>query len=309
MANAVLMGLSRRSTVRRLATALPVTRSVVDRFVAGETDEQALVALRELGAKGLLATIDRLGEDVNDRAAADATADAYVALLGLLKSNDLVPSNEVSVKLSAMGRSLGTAGRGISLDNARRVCEAAQAAGTTVSIDMEDHTTTDATLEVVQELRADFPWVAAVVQAALRRTEHDLEALLARGSRVRLVKGAYAEPASVAWTRKADVNAAYARGLETLMRGDGHPQVATHDPALIALAEKLVIDLGREPESYEFQLLYGIRTVEQQRLAAAGHQVRIYLPYGSDWYGYFMRRLAERPANLGFFLRALAHRG
>lgn len=308
VANPVLMKLSRNDRVRRLTTAMPVTRQVVDRFVAGSTEDDALTTLRELVGRGLTATVDRLGEDVTDRAQADATATAYVGLLERLRAADLVPAAEVSLKLSAMGQALGPDGPAISVDNARRVCEAAAAAGTTVSVDMEDHTTVDATLEAVAALRADFPWVAAVVQASLRRTEGDLASLVGPGSRVRLVKGAYAEPASVAFETKAEVDDAYARDLRILMNGEGHPQVATHDPSLVAAAERMVVETGRASDSYEFQMLFGIRTGEQQRLHDAGHRVRVYVPYGDDWYGYFMRRLAERPANVGFFVRALVSR-
>lgn len=308
MANQVLMRLSRNDRVRRLTTALPVTRAVVNRFVAGTSEADAVRVTHELVGQGLAVTIDRLGEDVTDRRQADATASAYVELLSTLRRADLVPAAEVSLKLSAMGQSLGPDGPKISLDNARSVCRAAAEAGTTVSVDMEDHTTVDATLDAVRELRADFPWVAAVVQAALRRTEGDLASLTGAGSRVRLVKGAYAEPASVAYSEKSEVTNSYARCLRLLMQGQGRPQVATHDLAMIVTAERLARENKRAAGSYEFQLLYGIRPQEQRRLRTAGHAVRIYIPYGDDWYGYFVRRLAERPANIGFFARALVSR-
>ncbi len=308
MANPVLMKLSRNDRVRRLTTSLPVTRQVVDRFVAGTTEEQALASVRDLLADGLDVTVDRLGEDVTDREHADATAAAYVGFLDHLHAAGLTPAAEVSLKLSAMGQALGADGPAISLDNARRVCEAAARAGTTVSVDMEDHTTVDATLATVAELRSDFPWVATVVQAMLKRTEGDLASLTHAGSRIRLVKGAYAEPASAAFQSKAEVDDAYARCLRLLMAGDGYPQVATHDPALIDAAERMIVEFGRGSDSYEFQMLFGIRTGEQHRLHAAGHRVRVYVPFGDDWYGYFVRRLAERPANVGFFVRALVSR-
>ncbi|MCW2525251.1 MAG: proline dehydrogenase [Pseudonocardiales bacterium] len=308
MANAMLLKLSHSDRVRRLTTRLPVTRTVVERFVSGENDSDVLATVRELQANGLTATIDRLGEDVSDRASADATATAYVKLLRKLSTAGLVPTAEVSLKLSAMGQALGADGHSIALANARRVCEAAAEIGTTVSIDMEDHTTVDRTLATVMELRTDFPWVAAVLQAALRRTEADVKEFTASGSRVRLVKGAYAEPSSVAYGQKAEVDASYARSLELLMAGAGYPQIASHDPAMIDLGIELAAKYERTPGSYEFQMLYGIRAAEQNRLRADGHQVRVYVPYGSDWYGYFVRRLAERPANIGFFARALIHR-
>ena len=177
--------------------------------------------------------------------------------------------------------------------------------GTTVTLDMEDHTTVDATLAVLAELRKEHPDTGAVLQAALFRTEDDAKALAVTGSRVRLVKGAYDEPPSAAHQDRHDVDAAYARCLGVLMRGPGHPMVGSHDPKLIQLAHELAAQNSRAADSWEVQMLYGIRPDEQRRLAAAGTRVRAYVPYGVDWYAYFMRRLAERPANVRFFLRSL----
>jgi proline dehydrogenase len=278
---------SRRPTVRRLVTGSPATRGLVDRFVAGETTEAALSAVRALTADGRLATLDHLGEDVTDPAQAAANVRAYLDLLAGLGG---LPA-EVSVKLSALGPH--------PYDAAAEICGAAQRAGTTVTVDMEDSSTVDDTLAVVEKLRVDFPWVGAVLQSALHRTEADCRALA--GTRVRLVKGAYAEPASVAHQHASEVTAAYERCLDVLMAGSGHPMIGTHDPRLIERA----LGYGRAADSYEFQMLYGVRVDEQRRLAAAGHRMRVYVPYGADWYGYFSRRLAERPANLGFLLRSL----
>ena len=169
---------------------------------------------------------------------------------------------------------------------------------------MEDHTTTDTTLATVVALRADFPWVAAVLQSQLRRTEGDCRDLAGPGSRVRLCKGAYDEPESVAFADRADVDRSYVRCMKILFAGEGLPLVATHDPRLVAIAQHL----GRD-RPYELQMLYGVRPGAQVDLAAAGERMRVYVPYGTQWYGYFMRRLAERPANVAFFLRALATRG
>jgi proline dehydrogenase len=212
----------------------------------------------------------------------------------------------VSVKLSAFGQALPVGGDDVALALVRPVVEAATALGTTVTLDMEDSSTVDSTLAIVAELRREHPGTGAVLQAMLHRTEDDARTLAVPGSRVRLVKGAYREPATVAHQDKAAVDAAYARCLETLVRGGGYPMAGTHDPAMIDRLLALVAETGRTSDSYEFQLLYGIRPEEQVRLAAAGHTVRAYVPYGADWYGYFMRRLAERPANLQFFLRSLA---
>jgi proline dehydrogenase len=213
------------------------------------------------------------------------------------------------VKLSAVGQALGDDGARLALDNARRICQAATNAGTTVTLDMEDHTTTDSTLGILHELRQDFPDTGAVVQAYLRRTEADCRDLTRAGSRVRLCKGAYKEPESVAFSSRSEVDRSYVRCLRTLIAGDGYPMFATHDPRLITVAGTLLERSGRAKGSYEFQMLYGIRPHEQQRLAEQGETVRIYVPYGDEWYGYLMRRLAERPANVGFFLRALATKG
>ena len=196
----------------------------------------------------------------------------------------------------------------MALDNARRICEAARSASTTVTLDMEDHTTTDSTLSILRDLRVDFPTVGAVLQAYLHRTEADCAELATTGSRVRLCKGAYDEPASVAFTTPAEVDRSYVRCARVLLAGAGYPMFATHDPRLLKIAGTLVERAGREQGSYEYQMLYGIRPHEQRRLAQWGERVRIYTPYGDEWYGYLMRRLAERPANVGFFLRALASR-
>jgi proline dehydrogenase len=304
----VLLAASRRPTLRRVVTGTPVTRRVVDRFVAGETLPDALAVVRTLTGEGLAVTLDHLGEDVTTRAEAQRTRDAYLALLDSLAPLELGRRAEVSVKLSAFGQALPVGGHDVALELVRPVAEAATAMGTTVTLDMEESGTVDSTLAVLAELRRDHPGTGAVLQAMLHRTEDDARALAAPGSRVRLVKGAYREPAAVAHQDGAAVDAAYARCLEILVRGPGHPMAGTHDPRLIELLLALVAETGRDPDSYEFQLLYGIRPDEQLRLAAAGHTVRAYVPYGVDWYGYFMRRLAERPANLQFFLRSLATR-
>jgi proline dehydrogenase len=307
LAQKALLAASRRPALRRMVIGTPVTRRVVDRFVAGETLPDALVAVRALTVRGIAVTLDHLGEDVTDRAEAQRSRDAYLALLEGLAPLRLGRAAEVSVKLSAFGQAL-PGGDDVALHLVRPVVEAATAQGTTVTLDMEESRTVDSTLAVLAELRREHPGTGAVLQAMLHRSEDDARALAVPGSRVRLVKGAYREPASAAHQDKAAVDAAYRRCLEVLVRGGGYPMAGTHDPALIARMLDLVAATGRTPDSYEFQLLYGIRPDEQVRLAAAGHTVRAYVPYGADWYGYFMRRLAERPANLQFFLRSLATR-
>jgi proline dehydrogenase len=289
--------------VRSLVERTPLTRPVVRRFVAGEDVDAAVSATGDLLAGGRLVTLDHLGEDTTDESQADATVRAYLEALKRLADKGFTDRAEVSVKLSAVGQALGD---DVALANAHRICAAAAELGATVTLDMEDHTTTDDTLNVLRELRREFPWVGAVLQAYLKRTESDCRELAGAGSRIRLCKGAYAEPASVAYQDKAEVDRSYVRCLRVLMDGAGYPMVASHDPRLIDIAGQLAARAGRGPGDFEFQMLYGIRPAEQRRLAAAGHRMRVYLPYGDQWYGYFMRRLAERPANLAFFLRSLA---
>ncbi|KXK60611.1 proline dehydrogenase [Micromonospora rosaria] len=303
MLRTVILAAARSSRVERLVATAPFTRDVVRRFVAGEGTDDALRATRELVADGLAVTLDNLGEDVVTAEQATATRDEYLSLLGALHTAGLTPAAEVSVKLSALGQMIDEK---LAYDNARAICQAADAAGTTVTLDMEDHTTTDSTLDILAKLRKDHPGTGAVLQAYLRRTESDCRELAYAGSRVRLCKGAYREPESVAYQADRDVDRSYVRCLNVLMSGDGYPMLATHDPRLIAIGEDRARWFDRGPDRFEFQMLYGIRPEEQARLSAEGYTVRTYVPYGDDWYGYLMRRLAERPANLAFFGRALA---
>jgi proline dehydrogenase len=299
-----LLVASRRPGLRAAVTGTPATRRVVDRFVAGERLTDALRAVSALRADGVAVTLDHLGEDVTDRTTALRTRDAYLALLEGLAPLALGPAAEVSVKLSAFGQALPDGGHDVALELVRPVVEAATAMGTTVTLDMEDSRTVDSTLAAVAELRTEHPGTGAVLQAMLHRTEADAAALAVRGSRVRLVKGAYEEPASVAHRGAKAVDAAYLRCLEILMAGPGYPMVGSHDPVVVARAHELAAQYSRAADSWEVQMLFGIRPDEQRRLAAAGTRVRAYVPYGADWYGYFMRRLAERPANVAFFLRS-----
>jgi proline dehydrogenase len=307
MLRSTLLAAARSSAVRSAVEAGPFD-ALVARFVAGTTVDDALAASRRITIDRLV-TVDHLGEDTTDRAQADANVAAYRTLLRRLGSDGLADRVEVSVKLSAFGQRLSRDGEKIALESARQVCEAAAAVGTTVTVDMEDHTTTDATLATVQELRADHRDVGAVLQAHLRRTEGDCRDLAGPGSRVRLCKGAYDEPESVAYRRTGEVDRSFVRCLKVLMAGQGLPMVATHDPRLVAIARYLAQRTGRTGDDYELQMLYGVRPRAQSELAAEGLRVRVYLPYGTEWFGYFMRRLAERPANLGFFARSLATRG
>jgi proline dehydrogenase len=309
-----IMAASRREGLRRAAEGLPVTRRVVHRFVPGETIGSALNSVAALRESSRLVSIDYLGEDVCDADDADAAVRTYLDLIEKLgrlgdPAGNAIRPLEVSVKLSALGQSLERDGCKIARDNAWSICDAAQRAGVWVTVDAENHTTTDSTLSIVRDLRAEFGWLGTVLQAYLRRTLGDCEEFAASGARIRLCKGAYDEPASVAYRGRDEVTDSYLACLRVLMAGSGYPMVASHDPAIIDAVPDMVRESGRRAGDFEYQMLYGIRDDEQRRLADAGNQVRVYVPFGTQWYGYFMRRLAERPANLTFFLRALAQRG
>ncbi len=308
MLGPVLLAASRSDAIRRIVSAAPVTRPMVDRFVAGELLEPTMSVILGLTERGLDVTMDFLGEDITDPAEALRNRDAYLALTEELAPLGLGARTEMSVKLSAFGQAL-PGGHDLTLANVTPVVEAAAEAGMNVALDMEDHTTTDSTLAILSELRKKYPSTGAVVQSYLFRTEEDCHALATQGSRVRLVKGAYKEPSDVAFQDKREVDKAYVRCLKILMAGDGYTMIGSHDPRLVAIAQELGRRYGRKLDEYEFQMLFGIRVAEQERLLAEGHRMRIYVPYGTDWYGYFMRRLAERPANMTFFLRSLVSRG
>ena len=300
-----LLMLSRSDKVKSLVTAMPLSSGIVSRYVAGEHTEDAVSVAGALIESGLHVSLDFLGEDTVEREHADATVTAYLDVLDALVRKSLSRNTEVSVKLSAIGHSLPEVGEKVAIENARTICHAARNAATTVTLDMEDHTTTDATLEILRELRKDFPETGAVLQAYLHRTEADCRDLAYEGSRVRLCKGAYSEPESVAYRDKHEVDRSYVRCLKVLMAGQGYPMIASHDPRMVDIAGALATRNGRAQGSYEYQMLYGIRPDEQRRLADAGEKVRVYVPYGEEWYGYLMRRLAERPSNLTFFARSL----
>lgn len=301
----LLMAMSRSPRLRDVAVGFAPTRRVVDRFVPGEAIEDAVAAVRALAASGIRATIDQLGEYADDRDAVEAQVDGYLALIERLVEERLTDTAEVSIKASALGQGIDD---GLALDNARRIAQAADEAGTTMTIDAEDHTRADATLALLTAIRQEYPATGGVLQAMLHRTPDDCRALAGPGSRIRLCKGAYDEPAAVAHRGAPAICDAYLTCLRILLKGQGYPMIATHDPRLIAAALGYLDLLDREPGTYEFQMLYGVRPDEQRRLAAAGHTVRVYVPFGDDWYAYFMRRLAEKPANLALLGRALVSR-
>ena len=339
MLRKALLAAAASERIRTAAMSAPGAQAIVGRYVAGESSEGAVAAARALRSAGLLVTLDYLGEDTTDAQRAAATAAQYVHLLGKLAAEGLTEGGavEVSVKPTAIGLLLGMSDEGagadrrapdttadpavgraaggtggsppresgvrIATEHLERIATAARDAGTTVTVDAEDHRTTQAGLRVADTLRQRFGSLGSVLQAALRRTEADARELAAPGVRVRLCKGAYAEPASEAYDVRHDIDKSFARCLRILMAGPGYPMIATHDPRLIAITRSL--GMARPAGSFEYQMLYGVRPDEQRRLAASGAKVRVYVPYGGDWYPYLMRRLAERPANLALFLRSL----
>ncbi len=298
----LFISLSHRRSLARLAVRSPLTRPVVARFVAGETLEAALPAIAGLQSAGLRTTVDVLGESVTSPELAAAAVERYLATITALSARGL--DANVSLKLTQMGLEIG---RGLCQANVLRIVAAAKEVDGFVRFDMEDHARTDVTLDIWRAAHESYPQVGVVIQSALRRSSADVDSITAAGGRIRLCKGAYDEPISVAYRTKQAVDANYARLMERLLLTDAHPALATHDPRLIARAVQIVEREGIAPDRFEFQMLYGVRRDLQRMLIDRGYRVRVYVPYGTEWYPYFMRRLAERPANVGFMLRAVVH--
>ena len=291
---------SRRRSLARLATSNRTTARVVRRFVAGETLDEAVPALARLRSRGLMTTVDVLGEAVTSPAAAEEAADRYVAVLERLASSGL--DRNVSLKLTQMGLDLDA---GLCRSNVERIARVAAGMDAFVRIDMEDYLRTDATVEIAREIHAAHPGVGVVLQAYLRRSAADAEMLISEGIPVRLCKGAYDEPASVAFPHKDDVDANYVQIAQRLLTDGRYPALATHDETIISSLCAFCDRAGVDRASFEFQMLYGVRRDIQDRLVADGYRVRVYVPFGTEWYPYFMRRLAERPANVLFMLRSV----
>jgi proline dehydrogenase len=272
--------------------------------VSGETLEEALPTLDRIQAGGLATTVDVLGESVDTVEAASAAADRYLVLLAAIAERG--PDPNVSLKLTQMGLDVDP---DVCRANVERIFRRAAELGAFVRIDMEDHRKTDATLGLWRDLRSINPSSGVVIQSALRRSAADVDRLIGEGARVRLCKGAYKEPAAVAFQEKAEVDRSYVELMDRLLIEGVYPAIATHDPRIIrraiALAEREAIG----PERFEFQMLYGVRRDLQERLVADGWTVRVYVPFGQEWYPYFMRRLAERPANVAFLLRSVLREG
>ncbi len=292
--------LAQSKGLRDFAVANPLARKVARRFVAGEQLDEAVGVIGDLNRQGMKATFDLLGENVTSAADANATADGYLALLDAIQEHKL--DSNVSLKLTAMGLDIS---EGTAVDNMRRILERAQRYGNFVRMDMESSDYTDITLDIFRRLWQDYQNVGVVLQAYLYRTPQDVDEMIRLGARVRLCKGAYNEPPSVAFPEKKDTDMQYARLMCKLIDLGNYPGIATHDVRLINLAKRFVAKKGIPSDRFEFQMLYGVRSQVQRDLTAEGFNMRVYVPYGEQWYPYFMRRLAERPANLIFIMSNL----
>jgi proline dehydrogenase len=295
--------LSQSQGLRNFAVANPLARLVARRFVAGEKLDEALGVVTRLNGAGMLATFDVLGENVSSATDAEQSAIAYLALLDAIKRDGLKAN--VSLKLTAMGLDIS---EGTAFDNVRRIVERAQQYGNFVRIDMEGSDYTDVTLDLFRRLWRDFQNVGVVLQAYLYRTPRDVDEMIRLRARVRLCKGAYDEPPSLAFPEKKDTDMQYAKLMCKLIDLGNYPGIATHDQRMINLAQRFVAKKGIPSDRFEFQMLHGVRSQAQRDLAAAGFNMRVYVPYGEQWYPYLMRRLAERPANLIFILSNLVRR-
>ena len=301
MFSRTLLWASEKPRVQKLITETPLTRRVVDRFVAGDKLEDAIAVIKELNSKGIGGILDFLGEGVRDAAGANAAATDY--LNAIRRIDETKVDTTVSVKLTQLGLSFD---KGSCIDHLRVLTAEAQAIGAVVEIDMEQSEYVSDTLDVYRVLQADFPELRLAMQAYMRRTPVDLQMMAGMRPKVRLVKGAYAESESVAFQKRMEIDAQYVWLTDWLFQQGRDPALATHDFKLIQHAKSAAANAGLPKDSYEIQMLYGVRRDLQEQLSRQGHRVRTYVPYGSAWYPYLTRRIAERPANLVFFLRALA---
>jgi proline dehydrogenase len=300
--------LSQSEAMRRFVTHFEPARRMARRFIAGETLDEAIAIARALNRQGILVTLDHLGENVATQADAHRAAQEYQELLERIAAEGVQAT--ISIKLTHVGMDFG---EDFCCETMRPIVQKAQSLGNTVEIDIEGSAYVQSTLNVFHCLLDDYQNLRLALQAYLFRTEEDLKGIIERGSSVRLCKGAYDEAPTIAWKSKADVSASYARLMNLMLDGRAHETgfyaaLATHDHVLILQAEREVAKQGIGKDQFEFQMLHGVRRDWQQRLAEDGYRVRIYVPYGTQWYPYFMRRLAERPANVLFLVRAFLGR-
>jgi proline dehydrogenase len=300
---ALFFALSRSAVLKRLASRFGMASpdSFARRFIAGETVEEAIEASRILQARGLLLTLDYLGESVRTAEEAAAATREYVRLIDVLVASGI--ERNISLKLTQLGVGVD---RATCVDNLRRILEPAQSHGFFVRIDMENSPYTDVTLEVFETLwQQQYRNIGVALQSCLYRTEKDVSRMNQLGARVRLVKGAYKEPASVAYQKKAEVDDAFRRLMRLLLDEGTYPAIATHDEKIIADSQGYAAERGIPSSGFEFQMLYGIRRDLQSSLVSRGYLMRVYVPFGRQWFPYFMRRLGERPANVGFVVRGI----
>ncbi len=300
MLRSSLLYLAEKQTARKLLTSHALGRRMAARFIAGEEPEDAFKVIRRLNADGLMVTLDHLGESVKEAAEAEAAAEVYVHLLDRLAAEGL--NSHVSLKLTQLGLAIE---EGLACRHLRMICERAARHGNFVRVDMEGSAFTEATLRVFRAVDAPRDVAGIVIQSYLYRSDKDVEELIERGARIRLVKGAYDEPREIAYQRKKDVDRGFERLMARMLSSGVYHAIATHDERLIAATRQYARQHGIPSERYEFQLLYGIRRDLQRELVRQGERVRLYVPYGREWYPYFMRRLAERPANVLFLMRNL----
>jgi proline dehydrogenase len=300
---AIFYALSRSALLKRLASkyGMATDESFARRFIAGETIDEAIRAARVLQSRGLLLTLDYLGESVRTVDAAKAATTEYLRLIDVIVASGI--ERNISLKLTQLGVDID---RATCVDNLRRILEPARRHQFFVRIDMEDSPYTDVTLEVFETLwQQEYRNIGVALQSCLYRTEKDVRRMNELGARVRLVKGAYQEPATVAYRQKSEVDAAYLRLMRLLLDAGNYPAIATHDEAMLTATRGYAAERGIPSDRYEFQMLYGIRRDLQASLVASGFRMRIYVPFGEQWFPYFMRRLGERPANVGFVVRAI----
>jgi len=297
MLKGTLLYLAQNGTVRNFVTHNRATRGVSRRFVAGETLDDAIEATRALNARNLHVSLDHLGENVTDAKEAMAAAQDYIAILDRIQQTG-VDAN-ISIKLTALGLDIS---QELCEQNVCQILEYAQPFRIFVRIDMEGSAYTAQTVDITLRMHKQFEHVGTVIQSCMHRSKKDVEELIAQGVRVRLVKGAYKEPHTVAFQQKSEVDQNYVRLMMQLLLHGNYPALATHDESIINAACKYARDNGIAKSAFEFQMLYGIRRDLQQKLVSQGYHVRVYVPYGSQWYPYLMRRMAERPANLVFVM-------
>ncbi len=303
MLRSLLLYLSERKKLQDVILSRKFARGVARRFVAGETLDDAIRVTRELNARGMLVTLDHLGESVEREDQAARAAEAYIAILERVHREQV--KTGISIKLTQIGLAIDLE---LCRRHLRNIVEAAERYGNFVRIDMEASEYVEPTLQLFYELSDQFRNVGAVIQSYLRRGKSDVEELSLRGASVRLCKGAYKEPEEAAFQKKREVDANYEQLLEILMNSNSPLAVATHDSRMIEAAKRLMRTNSKRRAPVEFQMLYGVRRDVQAQLVAEGYRMRVYVPYGTEWYPYFMRRMAERPANLLFVLRALKGR-